>query len=51
MKQMKKRYPILAAIVLLLAGYFGWYENYENSSEQTTQISQSTPQDRKRGWR
>lgn len=42
MKQMKKRYPILAAIVLLLAGYFGWYENYENSSEQITQISQST---------
>ena len=26
-KKIQKRYPILAAIILLFAGYFGWYEN------------------------
>ena len=26
-KKIQKRYPILAAIILLFAAYFGWYEN------------------------
>lgn len=26
-KKIQKSYPILAAIILLFAGYFGWYEN------------------------
>ena len=48
MKKIKKRYPILAAILLLIAGYFGWYENDKSwlnpSSEQITQNSQDAPE-------
>ena len=45
MKQLKKRYPIVAAIILLLAGYFGWYENdqrQDNLFGQIGQVVQST---------
>lgn len=50
MKKIQKRYPILAAIILLLAGYFGWYENDQSQGNlfgqakqavQTTQSSQA----------
>ena len=43
MKKIQKRYPILAAIILLLAGYFGWYENdqsQDNLFGQTGQVVQ-----------
>ena len=43
MKKIQKRYPILAAIILLLAGYFGWYENdqkQDNLLGQTGQVVQ-----------
>ena len=40
MKQLKKRYPILAAIILLLAGYFGWYENDRSQDNLFDQIGQ-----------
>ena len=45
MKQLRKRYPIVAAIILLLAGYFGWYENdqrQDNLFGQIEQVVQST---------
>lgn len=45
MKKIQKRYPILAAILLLLAGYFGWYENdqsQDNLFGQTEQVVQAT---------
>lgn len=45
MKKIQKRYPILAAIILLLAGYFGWYENdqsQDNLFGQTEQVVQAT---------
>ena len=45
MKKIQKRYPILAAIILLFAGYFGWYENdqsQDNLFGQTKQIVQAT---------
>ncbi len=45
MKKIQKRYPILAAIILLLAGYFGWYENdqsQDNLFGQAGQVVQST---------
>ena len=47
MKKIKKRYPILAAIILLFAGYFGWYENDQSQDNifgqaiQSSQASQS----------
>ena len=53
MKKIQKRYPILAAIILLFAGYFGWYENDHsqdnlfgqagqvNKAIQSSQASQS----------
>ena len=44
-KKIQKRYPILAAIILLLAGYFGWYENdqsQDNLFGQTEQVVQAT---------
>lgn len=47
MKQLKKRYPVVAAIILLLAGYFGWYENDQRQDNlfgqaiQSSQASQS----------
>lgn len=47
MKKIQKRYPILAAIILLFAGYFGWYENYQSQDNlfgqaiQSSQASQS----------
>ncbi|MDY4818584.1 MAG: hypothetical protein SO186_11785 [Lachnospiraceae bacterium] len=44
MKKIQKRYPILAAIILLLAGYFGWYENdhsQDNLFEQAGQVNQA----------
>lgn len=45
MKKIQKRYPILAAIILLFAGYFGWYENdqsQDNLFDQIGQVIQST---------
>lgn len=45
MKKIQKRYPILAAIILLFAAYFGWYENdqsQDNLFGQTGQVVQST---------
>ncbi len=41
MKQLKKRYPIVAAIILLLAGYFGWYENDQRQDNLFGQIEQA----------
>ena len=44
MKKIQKRYPILAAIILLLAAYFGWYENdqsQDNIFGQAGQVSQA----------
>lgn len=44
MKKIKKRYPILAAIILLFAAYFGWYENdhsQDNIFGQAGQITQT----------
>lgn len=46
-KKIQKRYPILAAIILLFAGYFGWYENDQSQDNlfgqaiQSSQASQS----------
>lgn len=40
MKQLKKRYPVVAAIILLLAGYFGWYENDQRQDNLFGQIGQ-----------
>lgn len=45
MKKIQKRYPILAAIILLLAGYVGWCENdqsQDNLFDQIGQVIQST---------
>lgn len=45
MKKIQKRYPILAAIILLLAGYFGWYGNDQSQDKlfgQAGQVVQST---------
>ena len=45
MKKIQKRYPILAAIILLFAAYFGWYENDQNQDNlfgQAGQVVQST---------
>ena len=45
MKQLRKHYPIVAAIILLLAGYFGWYENDQRQDSlfgQIEQVVQST---------
>lgn len=45
MKKIQKRYPILAAIILLFAAYFGWYENdqsQDNLFDQIGQVIQST---------
>ena len=44
MKKIQKCYPILAAIILLFAGYFGWYENdqsQDNIFGQAGQVSQA----------
>ena len=44
MKKIQKRYPILAAIILLFAAYFGWYENdqsQDNIFGQAGQVSQA----------
>ena len=47
MKKIQKRYPILAAIILLFAAYFGWYENDQSQDNlfgqaiQSSQASQS----------
>lgn len=44
-KQLRKHYPIVAAIILLLAGYFGWYENdqrQDNLFGKIGQVVQST---------
>ena len=43
-KKIQKCYPILAAIILLFAGYFGWYENdqsQDNIFGQAGQVSQA----------
>ena len=43
-KKIKKRYPMLAAIILLFAGYFGWYENdhsQDNLFGQAGQVTQA----------
>ncbi len=40
MKKIQKRYPILAAIILLLAGYFGWYENDQSQDNLFGQAGQ-----------
>lgn len=42
MKKIKKRYPILAAIILLFAGYFGWYENDQSQDNLFGQVGQVT---------
>lgn len=42
MKQLKKRYSIVAAIILLLAGYFGWYENDQSQDNLFGQAGQVT---------
>lgn len=45
MKKIQKRYPILAAIILLFAAYFGWYENdhsQDNIFGQAIQSSQAS---------
>lgn len=42
MKKIQKRYPILAAITLLFAGYFGWYENYQSKDNIFGQAGQVT---------
>lgn len=42
MKKIQKRYPILAAIILLFAGYFGWYENYQSQDNLFGQAGQVT---------
>lgn len=42
MKKIKKRYPILAAIILLFAGYFGWYENDQSQDNLFGQAGQVT---------
>lgn len=42
MKKIQKRYPILAAIILLLAGYFGWYENDQSQDNIFGQAGQVT---------
>lgn len=45
MKKIQKRYPILVVIILLLAGYFGWYENDQSQDSlfgQTEQVVQTT---------
>lgn len=45
MKKIQKRYPILAAIILLFAAYFGWYENdhsQDNLFGQAIQSSQAS---------
>ena len=44
MKQLRKRYPIVAAIILLLAGYFGWYENDQRQDNLFGQIEQVVSQ-------
>ena len=44
MKKIQKRYPILAAIILLFAAYFGWYENDQSKDNifgQAGQVSQA----------
>ena len=44
MKKIQKRYPILAAVILLFAAYFGWYENdqsQDNIFGQAGQVSQA----------
>lgn len=44
MKKIQKRYPILAAIILLFAAYFGWYENdhsQDNLFGQAGQVTQA----------
>ena len=43
-KKIQKRYQILAAIILLFAGYFGWYEidqSQDNIFGQAGQVSQA----------
>lgn len=40
MKKIQKRYPILAAVILLLAGYFGWYENDQSQDNLFGQVGQ-----------
>ena len=42
MKKIQKRYPILAAIILLLAGYFSWYENDQSQDNIFGQAGQVT---------
>ena len=42
MKKIQKRYPILAAIILLFAGYFGWYENDQSQDNLFGQAGQVT---------
>ena len=42
MKKIQKRYPILVAIILLCAGYFGWYENDQSQDNILGQAGQVT---------
>ena len=42
MKKIQKSYPILAAIILLFAGYFGWYENDQSQDNLFGQAGQVT---------
>ena len=42
MKKIQKSYPILAAIILLFAGYFGWYENDQSKDNIFGQAGQVT---------
>ena len=41
-KKIQKRYPILAAIILLFAAYFGWYENDQSKDNIFGQAGQVT---------
>lgn len=41
-KKIQKRYPILAAIILLFAAYFGWYENDQSQDNLFGQAGQVT---------
>ena len=42
MKKIQKRYPIVAAIILLFAAYFGWYENDQSQDNIFGQAGQVT---------
>ena len=41
-EKIQKRYPILAIIILLFAGYFGWYENDQSQDNILRQAGQVT---------